>query len=618
MTMTPSPDPAANGATSAAHNDGTPGDAAPAAAAPLTLPSPVAPWGGFSAPVVAFPPGGSLGGKALAAAPTTSPLASGPAIETAQMVELSEGGGTLLYYPRALAINVGDVFYLRERDTPPQENGVIVQVIRKETAPYAQADAKALWRLLTAVRASQLARSHHEPPETIDQFLAAKFKVRASIVNGQWVGAEGRVVTRNVDVFAIDPATLTGQILRSEPAIDLHLGDYQSQSVAISGAGFEKVNLITGMKGEGKSHLTKGIIDQSRQRGMSAVVFDINREYGRLPGAQTFTPTVNLKFRLDRLRKPNTFIDVVQRLAPFAERTAYAAFSELPQIMRARTAAGEALDIKFLKDQANVVLPGSATYLDAMRASYRQSLSTIESYDLFATEAEMATEAAALKSRKAAPIVTLSSAFYNLDLAGQAGVIVFEIGGLAPGLQRTVVQLVLDALAELCDRQYTDWRAGNRPVPVYPTVYFEEAHMYMDERDINDIIPLIRHLGMNLFFVTNTPGELPDSVFRLADNLIMTRLLNESDMRKVAMCGLADTETISGFARDLPTHHALLLSGKEGTTRNFPLVFHVRDFELPPSGVSRSMWAELRKVGLTRAGGTAGGNTPGDGRVTRE
>ena len=120
--------------------------------------------------------------------------------------------------------------------------------------------------------------------------------------------------------------------------------------------------------------------------------------------------------------------------------------------------------------------------------------------------------------------------------------------------------------------------------------------MYMDEKDINEVIPLIRHLGMNLFFVTNTPGELPDSVFRLADNLIMTRLVNESDMRKVATCGLADAETIDGFARDLPKHHALLLSGKEGATQNFPLVFHVRDFGLPPSGVSRSMWATLGNI----------------------
>lgn len=81
---------------------------------------------------------------------------------------------------------------------------------------------------------------------------------------------------------------LTTHILKSEPLIDLFLGDYQGHPVNVSGGGFEKVNIITGMKGEGKSHLTKGIIDESRQRGMSAVVFDINGEYAALPGAMAW------------------------------------------------------------------------------------------------------------------------------------------------------------------------------------------------------------------------------------------------------------------------------------------------------------------------------------------
>jgi hypothetical protein len=511
------------------------------------------------------------------------------------MLELSEGQGTLLYYPKVLSIDVGDVFYLRERDEAGKENGLIVQVISKGTADYAQADQKALWRLQTAVRARQLSRSHHEPPETIDQFLAAKFKVRASIVDGRWTGAEGRVVTRNVDIFSIDPQMLTNSIVKSDPPISLNLGDYKGWSVEVSGAGFEKVNLITGMKGEGKSHLTKGIIDESRQRGMSAVVFDINGEYKDLPEAQAFVPTVNLKFRLDRLRRPGLFLSIIQRLAPFAERTSYSALAELPQIIRDRKGKGGGLDIEFLKEQADSIFHGNAKYLETMRESYKQSLSIIESYDLFATAQEIKDEDEALKKNNSPKVATLSSAFYNLDQLDKAGVIVFSIGSLPAPVQRAVVSLVLDSLSEMCDRQYTDWKSGNRRVPIYPTVYFEEAHMYMDENDINETIPLIRHLGMNLFFVTNTPGELPDSVFRLADNLIMTRLLNESDMRKVATCGLADSETIDSFARDLPEHHALLLSGKNGTTRNFPLVFHVRHFGLPPSGVSRSMWAELAK-----------------------
>ena len=118
--------------------------------------------------------------------------------------------------------------------------------------------------------------------------------------------------------------------------------------------------------------------------------------------------------------------------------------------------------------------------------------------------------------------------------------------------------------------------------------------MYMEDKVIDDLLPLIRHHGMNVFFITNTPGALPDSVFRLMDNLLMARMLNKRDIDQVKNCGLTDSETIEGFARNLGEHHALLLSGKNGATSGFPLVFHVRDFGLPASGETRSMWQALR------------------------
>ena len=32
--------------------------------------------------------------------------------------------------------------------------------------------------------------------------------------------------------------------------------------------------------------------------------------------------------------------------------------------------------------------------------------------------------------------------------------------------------------------------------------------MYMEETDINALIPIVRHIGLNLFFITNTPDAL--------------------------------------------------------------------------------------------------------------
>ena len=100
----------------------------------------------------------------------------------------------------------------------------------------------------------------------------------------------------------------------------------------------------------------------------------------------------------------------------------------------------------------------------------------------------------------------------------------------------------------------------------------------MESKVINELLPLIRHHGMNVFFITNSPGALPDSVFRLMDNLIMTRMLNKQDIDQVKNCGLTDAETIEGFASNLREHHALLLSGINGATKNSPLDFSCARF----------------------------------------
>ena len=539
-----------------------------------------------------------------------SSISRSEALQYTQLVELADGQGSILFYPKQVELEVGDVLFLRERlperssendkenaEIPDQdeENGVIVQIISLGTASYPQAITKALFRLMVSVRASVLERSHNEPPEVIDEFLRATFKIRASIVDGTWSPPEGHVVTRNVDIFILDPTILSEHILKKVDRLNINLGDYKEEPVEFFGGGFEKINLITGMKGSGKSHIAKGIISESVAAGMSAIIFDINNEYQDLPNSYDFVPGQNLRFRLDRIQ-PRTFIEMVERIAPFAERTGLIAQAELPRVIRAR--AGEpnhVPDLAYLQNQDSNIFPGTVPYLENMRASFRSSLQVVERYHLIMTEDEARAEDGymrAIRQRSNAEppdVVSLSSVLYNIEHGDGAGVIIFGIGGLQPFVQYTVVDLIIDTLKDICRRQTEHYRNGKITFPIYPTIYFEEAHMYMEPKVINELLPLIRHHGMNVFFITNSPGALPDSVFRLMDNLIMTRMLNKQDIDQVKNCGLTDAETIEGFASNLREHYALLLSGISGATKNFPLVFHVRD-GLPVSGETRSMW----------------------------
>lgn len=250
--------------------------------------------------------------------PITSSLSEQPALSEIQLLELSDSEGSLLFYPKRegseLGVNleVGDVLFLRERQSnSEQENGVIVQVISKETASYPHADTKAIFRLMVRIKAFEHQRFNNEPKEVIDEFLVAQFKVRASVQDGVWGQPAGKVVTRNIDTFLLSESILSDQIFETVPNHNINLGEYKTANVEFFGGGFEKINLITGMKGGGKSHIAKGIISESLNAGMSAVVFDINNEYEELHNTSNYilgqnivqgrNQGLNLKFRIDRI-----------------------------------------------------------------------------------------------------------------------------------------------------------------------------------------------------------------------------------------------------------------------------------------------------------------------------
>lgn len=567
-----------------------------------------------------------------------SALSSEIAVESAQLLELSGSEGSIIFYPKVRDFDVGDVLYLRERgqtiskaeDSKAVENGVIVQIISKGIANYPQADSKALFRLLTSAHSTTVTyRSYNEPKEIIDEFLIAEFVVRASVQKGEWREPEGKVVTRNVDIFPISPEFLTRNIIANQEGINIWLGEYKERRVEVYAGGFEKVNLITGMKGGGKSHITKGIIHLQRKLGMPSIVFDINGEYNGLPESHLIRPTENLRFRLDQLPITSLF-SIFDQLSLFnTQATDNAVRAKLPELIEQRIQVNNIPDLKFLSDKAEDIFGEKQ---DMMIGAYKRGISNLISHNIFCTEAEAREEDMAIKQKREPRkgVVSLRTVLYRMsrsiqnledpesstektkqvksqtleNLKENVGILVFDMGGLSSIIQKVIVTLVIDQLKEICRKQYSFWQKDKIEIPIYPSVFFEEAHMYMDERYIDELIPLIRHLGMNLFFVTNTPSALPDSVFRLVDNVIMTRMVNKKDIDKVIGCGLTDKRTIEGFAKDLPKYHNLFLSANNGATKNFPLVFKVRDFtaspaeggeDLPKSGVTRSMWEVIKE-----------------------
>src|SRR5262245_28789826 len=65
----------------------------------------------------------------------------------------------------------------------------------------------------------------------------------------------------------------------------------------IEGQDLEKVNVVTGVKGSGKSHLSKVLLLQLIEQGAPCVVFDINREYIHLPKVEVDPKTGQISRR---------------------------------------------------------------------------------------------------------------------------------------------------------------------------------------------------------------------------------------------------------------------------------------------------------------------------------
>jgi DNA helicase HerA-like ATPase len=145
----------------------------------------------------------------------------------------------------------------------------------------------------------------------------------------------------------------------------------------------------------------------------------------------------------------------------------------------------------------------------------------------------------------------------------------------------------------ICETEGGDQGQGR-----YPFVFFEEAHFYVSKEAILNIITRGRHIGMGSVFVTNTPQDLPDSVFRQLDNLLLLALTHRDDIKNVSKNSFTDEDTIESFATRMPEFHALVMGN---VTQRYPLVLRIDALpaNVPATGRTRSTWDRF-------AGGQAG------------
>ena len=177
--------------------------------------------------------------------------------------------------------------------------------------------------------------------------------------------------------------------------------------------------------------------------------------------------------------------------------------------------------------------------------------------------------------------VTSLHAAYEKACVGQP--IVFDMRDHSTTMQQALAKTITRLLERICEEE-TNKRGGR-----YPFVFFEEAHFYVDESAIMNIITRGRHIGMASMFVTNTPQHLPDTVFRQLDNLFLLSLTHKEDIRNVSKNSFTDEDTIQSFATRMPVNHALIMGN---VTDRYPLIVSVDSLpeEVGPTGRTKSTW----------------------------
>jgi hypothetical protein len=487
----------------------------------------------------------------------------------------------LLFYPRQLDLRVGETLTLRERDTG---RSVIAQVIAFRSASYPSLVQEQMHNLLGPEPLNaplldavgyQLFVQSGENGRSVElgniKVALAKIRKTAPAGSNHWEGWDGWIPARDADVFRTRDEQVFANATR-DLGHPLNLGwTLAGHSFQVEGQDLEKVNVITGVKGSGKSHLAKVILLQLIEQGAPCLVFDINREYIHLPRAEIDPRSgeivrhgiVHLEaggnFRLGvRQFGLAPLMTLLQRYglpevsALYLENRLARLWEEAEAMQReGRSVPYLGLDQLIQMAEENEFGGGSSATV--INHAIRSRLDALKNTHIFA--------------RSESEAASLGKAYRQVR---GGGALVIDMSALSNLAREGFVQAIIELIKDLClwEIEHDTHR--------FPFIFFEEAHLYVSRRSIDYIVTRARHLGITSFFVTNMIHGLDEAVLRQADNLFLLRIPFEDDVRHVSRGAATDYETMAAFVRRLREHHALAIGN---VTAQYPLIFAVDPLE---------------------------------------
>ena len=487
----------------------------------------------------------------------------------------------LLFYPHEIDLRVGETLTLQERETG---RSVIAQVIAFRSGSYPSLVQEQMHNLLgpEPIDAPLLeAVGYHLFAQfggngrsaELGNIKVAQAKIRKTVPadSNQWEQWDGWIPARDADIYRTPDEEVFANATRDLGHL-LNLGrTLDGHSFQVEGQDLEKVNIITGVKGSGKSHLAKVILLQLIEQGAPCLVFDINREYIHLPKAEIDPRSGEVIRRgIVHLEAGGNFRLGVRQFGLAPLMTLFQRYG-LPEVsalhLENRLARlweeAEAMDregravpymgLDQLIQMAEENEFGGGSSAAVINHAIRSRLDALKNTHIFA--------------RSASEAASLSKAYRQVRAGGA---LVIDMSSLSNLAREGFVQAIIELVKDLClwEIEHNTYR--------FPFIFFEEAHLYVSRHSIDYIVTRARHLGITSFFVTNMIHGLDEAVLRQADNLFLLRIPFEDDVRHVSRGAAADYETMAAFVRRLRQRHALAIGN---VTAQYPLIFAVDPLE---------------------------------------
>ncbi|MGA8905269.1 MAG: DUF87 domain-containing protein [Candidatus Bathyarchaeia archaeon] len=383
-------------------------------------------------------------------------------------------------------------------------------------------------------------------------------KIRGALEEGRISRDVSWLPSRNHSQVEVMPPKFLTEALAAKHSFELgsmrRIRHLSSDLSALDG----RLNIVTGRKGTGKSHLTKLLVTSLVQEGAPIVVLDVNGEYvnlGQTPDGRqmhlspkiiSLIPGLNLRFSLKQVGLSTLLGTLVYALSlPENSARVFARIWHELEEQNQLTMSGLGAAIANFDCHESIK--------DALQARYN----TLEDSGIFTDDERTA--------------LNLEDVFRN---HADGCALIVNMKDQYSALRRITVELLISKLTDLLSSQ--------RLRALF--LFAEEAHLYLRETYWDDVVTRMRHLGLFTTFVTNQPDTIQSSIYRQADNIFLFNFSNEHDLEIVSKVAKVDADTIRMIVRDLPPHRCLVIGD---VVANFPLVVNVRPLEVQTLGATR-------------------------------